>query len=97
MDENYLLLINAVAKRAAEDYLNALCITKGKNVIPEEVSKRTKAEKMIFECEHFFNTSPLMLLCRKTDGGMIIQKLQREACQYGYNYRAIMKSRNIMN
>jgi glycerate-2-kinase len=95
MNENYLELINAIIKRAADDYSNALCVTKGKTVTPQESRVRIKANEMIFSCEKFFRESSFMALYPGFNGEALIQRLRREAKEYGYNYRALMKSRSF--
>lgn len=73
----YEKLGNAVVKRAADDYTEALC--KG-------------WKDTIMECERFFK-GPLFHLYTKVDGEWLMCELRRRAEEYNYDFEAIERDK----
>lgn len=77
----YEKLGNAVVKRAADDYTEALC--KG-------------WDWMIKECERFF-TGPDFNLYTKLNGDWLMEQLRERVKKYNYNFMAIERDKRRWN
>lgn len=82
-DHNYELLAIAIVKRAADDYTEALCKTRG-----------DRTDTKVNTVEKFFTSGRVNDFVPGADGPSIAKKIRKECEDYDYRLRAINASRN---
>lgn len=82
-DYNYESLAIAIVKRAADDYTEALCKTRG-NCLDTKVNT----------IEKFFTSGRINDFVPGADGSALAKKIRKECKEFDYSLRRINASRN---
>lgn len=83
IDYNYELLAIAIVKRAADDYTEALCKTRG-----------NRTDTKVNTLEKFFTSGRVNELVPNASGPALAKKIRKECEDFDYKLRAINASRN---
>lgn len=93
MNDSYQNLANAVVKRAADDYREALCEYElyKDSTTSKDQEKAIEAEKMINDCERFF-TGDVIDLYTKIDCVVLMNKLKQQVEAFNYDIKALYEA-----
>lgn len=93
----YEAIAIAIVEHTADDYTRALCASKGVTrhciIRLAGAASKVSTETLILECERFFMNKARIGTYSGIDGKALMERLQKEAKEYDYDYKAIIKSR----